>query len=77
MVGWSNPPDAFEVHSEPLTQAWIDAAMNRARTAAEQIRGGTVAPDPESLELCRLCDFRDVCRYEGAGRTLAAEAPAT
>jgi len=24
------------------------------------------------LELCRLCDFRDVCRYDRAARTLTA-----
>ena len=46
-------------------------------TAAQQIRDGRIAPDPVSLELCRLCEFCDVCRYEGTGRTLAAEAPAT
>ena len=51
--------------------------MERARTAVDQIRAGRIAPDPVSLELCRLCEFRDVCRYKGSGRTLAVEAPAT
>jgi hypothetical protein len=32
-------------------------------TAAGQIREGHRA-DARQLELCRLCDFRDVCRYD-------------
>jgi RecB family exonuclease len=72
VVGWSDPPSAFKVSASPLTRAWIDAAVDRARTAAEQIRGGRVDPAPASLELCRLCEFRDVCRYEGAARALSA-----
>jgi hypothetical protein len=77
VVGWSDPTGAFKIAAEPLTRAWIDGAVDRARTAAEQIRGGRIAPDPVSLELCRLCEFCDVCRYEGAGRKLVVVAPAT
>jgi ATP-dependent helicase/nuclease subunit B len=75
VVGWSDPPNAFRINSEPLTRAWIDAAVDRTRNAARQIRAGRVAPEPVSLELCRLCEFRDVCRYDGAAHALAAEAP--
>jgi ATP-dependent helicase/DNAse subunit B len=72
VVGWSDPPGAFGIKTEPLTREWIDGVVQIARTAAEQIREGRVAAMPASLELCRLCDFRDVCRYDVAVRTLTA-----
>ena len=34
-----------------------------------EIRAGSVAPHPANMDKCRLCDFRDVCRF-------VAEAPA-
>jgi ATP-dependent helicase/DNAse subunit B len=72
VVGWSDPAGAFKIRSEPLTREWINAAVDKARNAAEEIRGGRIAPQPADQELCRLCEFRDVCRYEGAGRAMAA-----
>jgi hypothetical protein len=72
VVGWSDPPGAFGIKTEPLTRQWIDGVVQIARTAADEIRGGRIAPLPASLELCRLCDFRDVCRYDRATRTLTA-----
>jgi RecB family exonuclease len=77
VAGWSDPPNAFGVDSEALTRQWIESAADRARTAAEQIRGGRIAPQPAAPDLCRVCDFRDVCRYEGGAQTLAARAPGT
>ncbi len=73
VVGWSDPPGAFGIKTEPLTREWIDGVVQIARTAADQIREGRIAPMPVSLELCRLCDFRDVCRYDGAAQTLTAK----
>ena len=61
VVGWDNP-----------TREWIETAVEKTRAAAEQIRGGRIAPAPSSLELCGMCDFRDVCRYAGAARTMTA-----
>ena len=72
VVGWSDPPGAFGAKTEPLTREWIDGVVQIARTAADQIREGRIAPMPASLELCPLCDFRDVCRYDRAARTLTA-----
>jgi len=72
IVGWSDPPGAFGIKTEPLTREWIDGVVQIARTAVDQIREGRIAPMPVSIELCRLCDFRDVCRYDRAARTLTA-----
>jgi ATP-dependent helicase/DNAse subunit B len=72
VVGWSDPPGAFGFRTEALTREWIDGVALIARTAADQIRDGRIAPMPATLELCRLCDFRDVCRYDRAARTLTA-----
>lgn len=72
VVGWSDPPGAFGMKTEPLTREWIDGIARIARTAADQIREGRIAAAPASLDLCRLCDFRDVCRYDGAARALTA-----
>jgi len=74
VVGWSDPPGMFGVDSELLTREWIDGAVERARAAADQIRSGRIAPDPVDLELCGFCEYRDVCRYDGAARTLTKEA---
>jgi ATP-dependent helicase/DNAse subunit B len=73
VAGWSDPPGAFRISSQPLTRQWIDAAVDRARGAVEQIRSGRIAPEPASLDLCRLCDYRDVCRFEGAAKILVAD----
>ncbi|HTM50300.1 MAG TPA: PD-(D/E)XK nuclease family protein [Bryobacteraceae bacterium] len=75
MDGWSDPPDAFAAGAKPLTRAWIDASVDRARAAAGQIRSGRIAPAPAWAGLCRLCDFRDVCRYDGAAQAISVEAP--
>ena len=72
IVGWSDPPGAFGMKTEPLTREWIASVARIARTAADQIREGRIAAAPASLDLCRLCDFRDVCRYDGAAQTLTA-----
>jgi len=71
VVGWSDPPGAFGP-SEALTSEWQERAASLARDAAEEIRAGRIEPAPASLDLCRLCDYRDVCRYEGAARARAA-----
>ena len=61
IAGWSDP-----------TREWIDEAVLKTRAAAEQIRGGRIAPSPSSLELCGMCEYCDVCRYSGAARTMTA-----
>jgi hypothetical protein len=75
VAGWSDPPNAFAAGAKPLTRAWIDATVDRARAAAGQIRSGRIAPAPDSGDLCRLCDFRDLCRYDGAAQVQTVEAP--
>jgi ATP-dependent helicase/DNAse subunit B len=70
IVGWTDPPGEFGLDSEPLTRQWIDSAVDMARRAANEILAGRVAPDPVDLDLCRLCEYCDVCRYDGAGRAV-------
>ena len=77
IVGWTDPPGEFGIDSEPLTRDWIDSAVGRAGEAAQQILAGRVAPDPVDLDLCRLCEYCDVCRYDGAGRARTADASGT
>jgi CRISPR/Cas system-associated exonuclease Cas4 (RecB family) len=36
-----------------------------------EIRAGRVEPHPEDPEKCRLCDYRDVCRFVIAAPALA------
>ncbi len=72
VVGWSDPPGAYGPKSAALTREWIDTAIAKTIEAGRQIREGRIAPSPANAEMCRLCDFRDVCRYEGAPKTLAA-----
>jgi len=77
VAGWSDPPGFFGVDSELLTPEWVDGAIARALAAAGEIRAGRIAPDPLDLDLCRVCDYRDVCRYDGAAQTLTRKAPAS
>jgi ATP-dependent helicase/DNAse subunit B len=72
VVGWSDPPDAFGVNTEPLTREWIDSAAVRARQAADEIRAGRITPDPADSDLCRICDYRDVCRFVAQADSLRA-----
>ncbi|MGA2132031.1 MAG: PD-(D/E)XK nuclease family protein [Bryobacteraceae bacterium] len=46
-------------------------AVETALRVASEIRAGEVAPKPADLGKCRLCDFRDVCRFVVAAPELA------
>src|SRR5439155_22517429 len=70
LVGWSDPPGAFGVDTQRLTREWIDAAAERARLTAGEILAGRIAPDPADPEICRLCEYADVCRYVGQADSL-------
>ncbi len=59
---------------EPLTRAWLDEAELRIVESVRQLRAGRIVPAPASMEPCRYCDVRDVCRFEGAAvRTAGGE----
>ena len=63
----------LEVRAIPFTPEWLSAAQTQSLAAAAQIMAGRIAPVPYDVELCRLCDFRDVCRYDARSGTAAAE----
>jgi len=39
----------------------------------DRMRQGQLAPNPADLGECRMCDTRDVCRYEVRGAAAAGE----
>ena len=46
-------------------QAILDRAGNIAVEKVKEIRGGSIAVDPDDRDVCkRSCEFRDVCRIE-------------
>ncbi|HTQ55590.1 MAG TPA: PD-(D/E)XK nuclease family protein [Bryobacteraceae bacterium] len=53
-------------------------AIETTLRIADEIRAGTVAPKPADPSKCRLCDYRDVCRFTAADTgTELAEGAAT
>jgi ATP-dependent helicase/nuclease subunit B len=76
VVGWSDPPGAFGIATQPLTPEWIASASARAQQAAAEIRSAQIAPDPATPDLCRLCDYPDLCRFAAqSGRPSEAGPP--
>lgn len=73
-AGWADPSVALPMRAAPLTPEWLASGERLALRTAAAIMNGTVAPSPARLDLCGRCDYRDVCRYDGASRAIAAEA---
>ena len=70
-AGWGKKPDWVKEKIEPFTRDWLDMAVERSMTAARSIAGGSIAPEPSDISKCRLCDYRDACRYAGAEAAIA------
>jgi ATP-dependent helicase/nuclease subunit B len=62
--GWS--ADGAPIGARPMTRDWQENAIAAALRAAEEIRAGRIAPDPQDRDKCRYCAYRDLCRVEAA-----------
>jgi len=72
-AGWGEQPDWLAGTAiRPFSSEWLASAIERSVNASRQIMAGRIVPCPSDLSKCRLCDFKDVCRYEGA-LTVVAE----
>jgi ATP-dependent helicase/DNAse subunit B len=66
-AGWGEQPDWLAGTAiQPFSREWLDSAIERSVAASRQIMAGQTAPCPGDLTKCRWCEFKDVCRYEGA-----------
>ena len=71
-AGWGEQPDWLAGAAiRPSPREWLDSAIERSVAASRQIVDGRTAPCPSDLSKCRLCDFKDICRYEGAVTAIA------
>jgi ATP-dependent helicase/DNAse subunit B len=71
-AGWGEQPDWLAGAAiQPFSREWLDSAIERSMDASQQIVAGRTAPSPSDLTKCRLCDFKDVCRYEAAAAVVA------
>ena len=55
----------------PWMQFEPSQAIETASRAAGEVRAGRVEPHPADPDKCRLCDYRDVCRFVVAAPALA------
>ncbi|MDQ2899149.1 MAG: PD-(D/E)XK nuclease family protein [Acidobacteriota bacterium] len=62
----------LETDWEPITREWLDASAGTIIENVRQLRDGRILPAPASVEPCRYCDVRDVCRYEKAAALTAS-----
>jgi hypothetical protein len=71
-AGWGEQPDWVPgALIQPFSRDWLDSAITRSVDASRQIMSGRIVPCPSDLSKCRLCDFKDICRYEGAVNVIA------
>jgi RecB family exonuclease len=61
--------------SEPFPPGWREQAIETTLRIADEIRAGRVEPGPADPGKCRLCDYRDVCRFESDTGELAEVSP--
>ncbi|MGH9662187.1 MAG: PD-(D/E)XK nuclease family protein, partial [Bryobacteraceae bacterium] len=72
IAGWADPATGLRLSgSEPLTREWLAEGESAALDAVQSIRDGRIAPAPSDPDLCRTCDYRDVCRYTPAAAARA------
>lgn len=64
--GWHLSIPGLETKGESCAADVLEERMQAAEQAAvgviEQIFSGRVEPDPADEEICRLCDYADICR---------------
>jgi hypothetical protein len=71
-AGWGEQPDWLAGTAiQPFSREWLDSAIERSVAASRQIMAGRTVPYPSDLTKCRWCEFKDVCRYEGASTVVA------
>ena len=71
-AGWGEQPEWLAGTAiQPFSHEWLESAIERSVDASRQIVTGRIMPCPSDLSKCRLCDFKDVCRYEGAVTVVA------
>ncbi len=66
-AGWRGASETGLPDGLPFPPDWLERAAERARQAVEEIRAGRVEPTPRE-EICRLCDYGDICRRSAAAR---------
>ncbi|MGA2736520.1 MAG: PD-(D/E)XK nuclease family protein [Bryobacteraceae bacterium] len=59
------------VRRTPLVQFDEQPTIETTLRIVGEVRAGRVEPHPAEPDKCRLCDFRDVCRFEIAAPALA------
>jgi CRISPR/Cas system-associated exonuclease Cas4 (RecB family) len=55
-------------------QELIDGARQATLDTHEAILTGRIAPRPKDRDLCKRCDFRDICRVGTLGEAMEAGA---
>jgi RecB family exonuclease len=61
---------AVQFVAQEVTGERLTAARETTLRIAAEVREGHAEPRPASLEPCRYCTFKDVCRYEAAAAGL-------
>jgi RecB family exonuclease len=72
-VGWSA---SGLLEADPVPAEWAQTPGQLLRIVSD-IRQGRLAPAPADRDVCRYCDFRDVCRIEIARKTAPLQITAT
>ncbi|MBZ5581102.1 MAG: PD-(D/E)XK nuclease family protein [Acidobacteriia bacterium] len=73
-AGWKEASSGPDLPAGlPIPADWLARAAERATQAVDEIRAGRAEPRPDP-EICRLCDYGDVCRRSAAARRPAVEA---
>lgn len=67
-AGWSEDP---ALPGKPIPPGWLEQATETTRRIADEIHTGRMEPKPADPQQCSRCDFRDVCRFQGASAAIA------
>ena len=70
--GWQFGADEGALGKEPPPD-WLETAERRTLAAAAEIRAGRVEARPIQPEVCKHCEYCDVCRYAARMGAEAAE----
>ncbi len=69
--GWHAIESLRRLHCQERDEAGLREIQENARAASlnaiRKIREGETGPQPADRDVCRHCDFADICRGEGAG----------
>ncbi len=71
-AGWGEQPAWLAGATiKAFSREWLESAIERSVRASQEITAGRVEPAPSDLSKCRLCDFKDICRYQGVAVAMA------